>query len=85
LFFTDDSLLFYKANIFEWMHIQEVLRISESASRQKLNKDKTSFFSIEIPRQRLVVPNLVLTIARTVVCIAFVQVPRLNHKEPCVV
>jgi hypothetical protein len=44
LFFADDSLLFCKANIFEWWHIQEVLRTYEAASGQKLNRDKTSLF-----------------------------------------
>jgi hypothetical protein len=44
LFFADDSLLFCRATIFEWIHIQEVLEIYEMASRQKLNRDKTSIF-----------------------------------------
>jgi hypothetical protein len=44
LFFADDSLLFCKANIFEWMHIQEVLRVYEEVLGQKLNRGKTSVF-----------------------------------------
>jgi hypothetical protein len=44
LFFADDSLLFCKANIFEWLRIQQVLEIYENASGQKLNRDKTSIF-----------------------------------------
>jgi hypothetical protein len=44
LFFADDSLLFCRANIFEWFHIQAVLDMYEKASSQKLNKNKTSIF-----------------------------------------
>jgi hypothetical protein len=44
LFFADDSLLFCKANIDEWVHIQQVLEIYEKASGQKLNREKTSIF-----------------------------------------
>lgn len=44
LFFADDSLLFCKASIPEWIQIQQVLEVYEMASRQKLNKDKTSLF-----------------------------------------
>jgi hypothetical protein len=46
LFFADDSLLFCKANVEEWAQIQEILRVYEKTSGQKLNRDKTSnFFS----------------------------------------
>jgi hypothetical protein len=44
LFFVDDSLLFCKTNIFEWLHIQAVLDTYEKASSQKLNKNKMSIF-----------------------------------------
>jgi hypothetical protein len=44
LFFADDSLLFCKTNIFEWLHIQAVLDTYEKASSQKLNKNKMSIF-----------------------------------------
>jgi hypothetical protein len=44
LFFADDSLLFCKASIIEWLSIQELLQIYEKASGQKLNRDKTSVF-----------------------------------------
>jgi hypothetical protein len=44
LFFADDSLLFCKANIFEWIRIQEVLELYEKKSGQKLNRTKTSIF-----------------------------------------
>jgi hypothetical protein len=42
LFFADDSLLFCKANIPEWINVQDILAIYERASGQKLNKEKTS-------------------------------------------
>jgi hypothetical protein len=44
LFFVDDSLLFCKANVEEWALIQEILSLYEKASRQKLNREKTSLF-----------------------------------------
>jgi hypothetical protein len=44
LFFADDSLLFCKANIPEWLQVQDILAIYEQASRQKLNREKTSIF-----------------------------------------
>jgi ribonuclease HI len=44
LFFADDSLLFCNANMFEWIQIQELLRVYEQTSGQKLNWDKTSIF-----------------------------------------
>jgi hypothetical protein len=44
LFFADDSLLFCKANLNEWVYIQEILDVYERASGQKLNKSKTSVF-----------------------------------------
>jgi hypothetical protein len=44
LFFADDSLFFYKANIPEWLNIQDILAIYEQASGQKLNREKTSIF-----------------------------------------
>lgn len=44
LFFVDDSLLFYCANIEENMHVQHLLKLYEEASGQKINKEKTSLF-----------------------------------------
>jgi hypothetical protein len=44
LFFANDYLLFCKANLFEWLRLQEVLQIYEQASGQKLNREKTSIF-----------------------------------------
>jgi hypothetical protein len=44
LFFADDSLLFCKANTFEWLQIQRILETYEKASGQKLNRGKTSIF-----------------------------------------
>jgi hypothetical protein len=44
LFFAYDSLLFCMATIVEWVNIQGILDRYEKASRQKLNRDKTSFF-----------------------------------------
>jgi hypothetical protein len=44
LLFADDSLLFCKANVFEWGRIQQLLNMYEKASGQKLNRDKTSIF-----------------------------------------
>jgi hypothetical protein len=48
LFFADDSLLFCKANSVEWRRLTKILDKYEAASGQKLNKDKTSIFSVEI-------------------------------------
>lgn len=42
LFFANDSLLFCKANIMEWVNIQEILKVYEFAFGQKLNREKTS-------------------------------------------
>jgi hypothetical protein len=39
-----DNLLFCRANILEWLRIQEVLDIYERASGQKLNNKKASMF-----------------------------------------
>ena len=44
LFFTDDSLLFCKANSVEWRRLTKILEKYEMASGQLLNKDKTSSF-----------------------------------------
>ena len=44
LFFADDSLLFCKATIQECQYVQDLLRIFEEASGQKLNRDKTTLF-----------------------------------------
>jgi hypothetical protein len=44
LFFADDSLLFYQANLWEWGNIHTILGRYEAASRQQLNRQKTSIF-----------------------------------------
>ncbi|XP_062176146.1 uncharacterized protein LOC133881223 [Alnus glutinosa] len=44
LFFTDDSLLFCRANSMEWSTILELLNLYERASGQQLNAAKTSVF-----------------------------------------
>ena len=44
LFFADDSLLFCRAIVMEWAHVQEILEIYEGASGQQLNSGKTSIF-----------------------------------------
>ncbi|XP_042964588.1 uncharacterized protein LOC122298800 [Carya illinoinensis] len=44
LFFADDSLLFCKANSLEWSRMLYILEVYEKASRQVINKDKTSIF-----------------------------------------
>ena len=44
LLFADDSLLFCKANMFEWVRIQQLLDLYEKASGQNFNRDKTSIF-----------------------------------------
>jgi hypothetical protein len=51
LFFADDSVLFCKASPQEWGNIQAILDLYESASGQKLNRDKTSLlFSKNTPQ-----------------------------------
>ena len=44
LFFTDDNLLFCKANGQECQHLIEILQLYEAASGQKINADKSSIF-----------------------------------------
>ena len=44
LFFADDSIVFWRANVDEGRRILKVLEDYEGESRQKLNKDKTSLF-----------------------------------------
>jgi hypothetical protein len=48
LFFTDNSLLFCKANSVEWKMLLKILGIYEAGSRQKLNLSKTSIFLAKI-------------------------------------
>ena len=44
LFFADDCLLFCRSTLEECEKIQELLALYESASRQMVNKDKTTLF-----------------------------------------
>jgi hypothetical protein len=47
LFFADDSLLFCKATLSNWQIFSGFLEVYEKASRQRLNKEKTSVFLVE--------------------------------------
>lgn len=44
MFFADDSLIFCKAQRDDWNWLTDLLDSYEKASRQRLNKDKTSIF-----------------------------------------
>ena len=44
LFFADDSIVFWRANVDEGRRILKILEDYEGESRKKLNKDKTSLF-----------------------------------------
>ena len=51
IFFADDSLLFCRATRVECQKLQDILRLYEKASGQKLNRDKTTlFFSRNTPQ-----------------------------------
>lgn len=47
LLFTDDSLIFCKANMNECKRIWEILQDYEATSGQKTNREKTSLFFIK--------------------------------------
>ncbi|XP_042969115.1 uncharacterized protein LOC122301804 [Carya illinoinensis] len=50
LLFADDSVIFGRAKLSEWFKIQDLLSIYERASRQSLNRQKTTiFFSSNTP------------------------------------
>lgn len=52
IFFVDNSLLFYKANLRHWQKLTSLLETYEQASGQRLNKSKTAiFFSRNTPRE----------------------------------
>jgi hypothetical protein len=64
--------------------------VPPNPGKKKISWEKKKLYLVPHHRRRrrfqnLVVPNLVLAIARTVVHIAFTQVPRSNHREPCIV
>ena len=44
LFFADDSLLFCRASLGDVTTIQNILEVYETASRQQINKEKTTLF-----------------------------------------
>lgn len=44
LFFTDDSIVFYRANLAKWWEIQCLLDVYEAASSHEINKLKTEIF-----------------------------------------
>jgi hypothetical protein len=44
LFFVDDNLLFCRATLMQWNHLSSILQLSEEASRQKMNANKTAIF-----------------------------------------
>ena len=44
LFFADDCLLFCRATMDEYGKVLDILNDYEEASRQKINKNKTTFF-----------------------------------------
>jgi hypothetical protein len=44
LFFADNSLLFCRSSFVEWARTQKIVESYERASRQKLNREKTSIF-----------------------------------------
>lgn len=49
LFFVDDNLLFFHAQLGDIQCIQNILELYEKASRQQINKNKiTLFFSISV-------------------------------------
>ena len=53
LIFTNDSLLFCRANISDLNVIQNILALYEQASGQQINKDKTNiFFSKPMEEER---------------------------------
>ena len=53
LFFTDDSLLFCKANLQECQNLIDILQLYEAALGQKINADKSSvFFNNNTPDDR---------------------------------
>lgn len=52
MFFADDTYLFYKANQETATQVKDMLHISELASGQKINVDKSSvFFSNNVERE----------------------------------
>ncbi|KAF5471735.1 hypothetical protein F2P56_008508 [Juglans regia] len=51
LFFADDRLLFYRANVEELATISTLLSLYEGASEQELNKDKTAIYFSAKTRQ----------------------------------
>jgi hypothetical protein len=44
LFFVDNSMLFCRASLDEWVRIKSILEIYEKAFGQKINREKTSIF-----------------------------------------
>ena len=44
LLFTDDNLLFCRANMEQWNNMTDILQLYENSSRQKMNQNKTVLF-----------------------------------------
>lgn len=49
LFFVDNSIIFCRAKIKEWLEIQKVLDIYEAVAGQGINKPKSEVFLALIP------------------------------------
>ncbi|XP_041017886.1 uncharacterized protein LOC121260102 [Juglans microcarpa x Juglans regia] len=78
LFFTDDSLLFCKANSIEWIHLYHLLDTYEKASGQRLNKDKTSiFFSRNTREETKEIVTSIAGIRGTNSCKKYLDLPAL--------
>lgn len=84
LIFADDSLLFYKANLLGWSHIYHQLELYETASGQRLNKDKTSiFFSSNTRVETRDIITIIASIRRTNSYEEYLGLPALMGRSRC--